>query len=535
MGSPSQHGLVNRRTTAFVLFAGAVAIFAPTVLKFEAVTTDLSAIRILSGDVLYRDIWTMYAPGGIYAMALAYSIFGVHMIVGNLLGIVVSALAVAALYRLGLTVTRPLPAASAAFIFTLAFLNSGYQNGLASYQPAILLLLVSAERLAAHAQSHRRQDLITAGLLLGLAAVFKHDVAGYAALASAAALLIVPAQDRRTAFRAVLVLAASALVVVVIPTLFLLAAGAGPAMLEDLFLYPLGYFRHVRPEYFPLLPPAPTSSIVETVRRSAWWGILTLPTLALLAGLPGIARGFRQAGTPAKRAVTLLLAAYPLFWFAAHVQANTHKVTMAGIGALVGAAGLSGFGLHRVPRGWLPRTAVFAAVAVWSALLLLEPLERLRRTGGKFERVDLPRLEGIVTTPRRADELRELSARIGAAAPPEAPLLLLGRRNDVLIYASAEPYWLSDRRMVTAHHELHPGVTDTEAIQRAMLDDISKGPMPVLVLEHRFDDPTLDRWGNIYRSHGVPVGSRLLDDWVREHYRSQLRIGRYEAMQLATE
>ena len=32
----------------------------------------------------------MYAPGSIYAMALAYSIFGVHMIVGSVLGVLVS-------------------------------------------------------------------------------------------------------------------------------------------------------------------------------------------------------------------------------------------------------------------------------------------------------------------------------------------------------------------------------------------------------------------------------------------------------------
>ena len=518
------------RKTAFAVFLIAFVLFAPTVVQFESETTDLSAIRILSGEVLYRDIWTMYAPGSMYVMALAYLVFGVHMIVGSVLGVLVSGLAVAALYRLGLQVTRPLPAATAALVFAVAFLGAGYQNALSSYQLAILCVFVAAERIALHAATRRWQELVTAGCFLGLAAVFKHDVAVYACLAAAAAILIVPEDSRIGAFQAVATVATTVVLVITVPLLALVAAGAGPAMLEDLVFFPLGDFRHVRPEYFPHLPPMPSSPIVDSVRRGAWWGILTFPTLALLSGLPGIARGFRLGTPPARRAVAFLLAAYPLFWTAAHVQANTHKITMAALGALVGVAGLSRFGQKRLFNRWRIRFALLTSLTVWTGLIMLEPLERLRRTGGRLDWVNLPRLEGIVTTSRRAAELRELAAGIEAAGPPEAPLLLLGRRNDVMIYAGSSPYWLTGRRMVTAHHELHPGVTDTDPVQRRMLEDISKGPMPVLLLEHRFRDPDLDHWGDIYRSYGVPVGSRLLDEWVGEHYRPVMRIGMYEVM-----
>ena len=82
--SDDRAGDDRRAAIAVVLIA--LALFAPTVVQFEPEATDLSAIRILSGAVLYRNIWTMYAPGSIYAIALAYSIFGVHMIVGERAG-----------------------------------------------------------------------------------------------------------------------------------------------------------------------------------------------------------------------------------------------------------------------------------------------------------------------------------------------------------------------------------------------------------------------------------------------------------------
>ena len=78
------------RKTAISVFLIALALFALTVVQFESETTDLSAIRILSGEVLYRDIWTMYAPGSMYVMALAYSILGVHMIVGSVLEVFIA-------------------------------------------------------------------------------------------------------------------------------------------------------------------------------------------------------------------------------------------------------------------------------------------------------------------------------------------------------------------------------------------------------------------------------------------------------------
>ncbi len=116
-------------------------------------------------------------------------------------------------------------------------------------------------------------------------------------------------------------------------------------------------------------------------------------------------------------------------------------------------------------------------------------------------------------------------------APPEAPLLLVGWRNDVMIHASTQVFWLSDRRIVGRHHELHPGITDTEPVQRQMLDAVRAEAMaPVVVREHRFSGEVLDHWGRIYREGGVPVGAEILDRWVDDNYESVGRFGMYEVM-----
>ena len=109
-------------------------------------------------------------------------------------------------------------------------------------------------------------------------------------------------------------------------------------------------------------------------------------------------------------------------------------------------------------------------------------------------------------------------------------VLLVGHRNDVLIYASPQLYWLSQRPMVTRHHELHPGVTDTEPVQRRMLADVGAGPPPVIVREYRFADDRLDHTKSDFQGRGVPVGATLLDEWIRRRYRRVGRFWMYEVM-----
>ena len=503
---------------------GAFALFAPTVAQFDVQTTDLSAMRVLGGEVLYRDIWTMYAPGSIYVMALAYWIFGTHMLVGNTLGVLVSAAAVAALHRLATRVVGTGAAAVVAAVFAFAFLAAGYQNSFASYPPAILLVFVAFDRLAVHAEQPRPRDLLVAGCLLGLAAVFKHDVAAYACLSAAAGLVATRDSGWAGGARAIAMLAFVVVAIVAVPVVLFVSAGAGPAMVHDFLVFPRTYFPVVRPEGFRVLPPLTTDP------QALWWWLdLNAPSWALLAGLPGVLIGSRGAEPGPRRVLVMSVSVFILFWLAAHVQANTHRVSMAAFGPLVLAAGLVRCGKLSRPSPRL-RALTMGLAALWCLAMVAPWAVRFHRAELGMQPVGLPRLGGIVGPLWQVEQLRELAEAIEQAGPPDAGILQVGWRNDVLIYAGATPYWLTDREMVTPFHELHPGITDVEPGQRRMLEDLSRIPLPVVVREHRFVADVLDLWGDRYRAGGVPVGATLLDEWVAANYEPWRRIGPYEVM-----
>jgi hypothetical protein len=509
--------------TALAVLA-ALVLCAPWAFLFEARVTDVSALRVARGEVPYRDFWTMYAPGSFLVLGLFFRALGEHLLLSNLLGVVTTVAAVAAVHRL---VSRGSPRGAAflsAISFALAFVESGFADGFTTYPPALLCVLLSFFRLAAFAERARPGDLVAGGLLLGLGACFKHDVAAYAAIACGLTVLLFGPGPRVRSLAALLV---PAVIPIAAVFAWLWSAGAAPDLWQDLFVFPTTHFRHVRPESFPILPPLQSwpgwsfDAVVLAGRVLTAWAILHLPTLTLLAGLAGFASAWRSAGPGARRLVAVAALAFPLFWLAAHVQVNTHKVTLAALALVV-----AGFGLGRAPR-------LFGVICiVWSLVLLAEPAERLRRVARDgVERAGIPRLEGVLATSREAAWMRGLRDAMARAAPPGAPVLFAGRRNDVMIHADSAPFWLTDRRSASRHHELHPGVSDVEAVQRRMIAELDAFPDVVVVREHRFGDAALDRWRGIFQGHGVPVGSRLLDDWIASRYRDGQRYGRYEVLE----
>ena len=60
----------------------------------------VGAERVLAGDVIYRDFWTMYAPGHFYVLAGLFSVWGVHLKVSVIAASVTCAATAGLCYRM---------------------------------------------------------------------------------------------------------------------------------------------------------------------------------------------------------------------------------------------------------------------------------------------------------------------------------------------------------------------------------------------------------------------------------------------------
>jgi hypothetical protein len=420
-------------------------------------------------------------------------------------------------------------AALLAALVALAFYGTGYHNGLTTYPPAILLILSAVLATSVLVARPGARWALLPGLLLGGAGLYKHDIAGYAAIAVCVAVLFVRARARLALVLApAVVIGLTAAGVLAAAAAALVAIGAGPDAWDNLIRFPLGDFRYVRGEYIPILPTI-RPSLVDTAQELSRWGQGMLPVLAFLLGVLGLWRGRRRDLSPRLLFVAAFAAlAFWLHWWAAHVQMNTNAITLAAWGGLFGALGLARTDLFR--RSRLIGIAAALAVVGWSGVYVARRVyDSATRPAIARERVGLPGLAGLSAPADRARELRGLATAIADAAGPDAPLLFLSRRNDVTVYAVSVPFWLTPRRPATRYHEIHPGITDVEWRQREMIAALDRGPLPVVVREHRFPDDYLDSVKPMMQAR-VPVGATAIDDWVAERYEPGPLFGSYEVM-----
>ncbi len=145
------------------------------------------ALEVLKGRLPLRDFYS-YPPGRYYLLALLFGLFGPSLIVERLMWVPFLALIPALTYRCA---RRLMPASFALLPTLMVLLVPG-----AWYKTFFTLFgLLNLWFIYRYFEESTRGRLLACGLMVGLSAAFRHDVAGFAALTFLVSLLL-----RRTRF-----------------------------------------------------------------------------------------------------------------------------------------------------------------------------------------------------------------------------------------------------------------------------------------------------------------------------------------------
>lgn len=162
--------------------------------------TDLP-LRILNGEMLYRDIHHIYSPFSPYFNAYLYRLFGVHLDTLILSGVVFSIILACLCYKI---CRRLMPATESAvatsFVIVMCIFkpagNLILPYSFAGLHGAVFSLITVLFTLR-YAERGNNRDLITAGLFIGLAAITKLEFAFAAAVAVSVYLIYIYRADFR--------------------------------------------------------------------------------------------------------------------------------------------------------------------------------------------------------------------------------------------------------------------------------------------------------------------------------------------------
>ncbi len=532
-----------------ILFAAAMALFATDwfrELQYDGVST-VGAERVLRGEIPYRDFWTMYAPGHFYLLALVFLVFGTHLLAEVVAASVISAAAACLCYWVALRiVNRRGGALLCAAVFAAAIYHHGYFRRLGSYPTGIFLVFLCLLLVLIFQETNRLKYLAAAGATLGAAIIFKHDVGAYTAIAVVVGLWVHGLVSRPpTVLRSCMtqtIVFAFAATAIVAPVLAYFVIVAGPDIYQDLVVFPGGDFRFSRGEYFPTLIPfgLRQDSLLRTLMAAVNYWNLIFPCLLLLLGY--IAMGMATARNRALHVSwgAILSTAFLFHYSAAHVQINTHVITMSVYGTMLGVM------FYSYARGteWgaLPpfKRMTAAFLTVWFVAMLAVPGYRaLRKRSaaapewiGQTTPLGIDKVAGFKVHSQTARHLTELTDFVKASVPPGEPIFIGLHRHDVVIIGDKMLYFLLDRPSATRYQELHPAITDTAPVQREIIDDLINKNVRLIVRKYIFDDVALDRMKTSFLLNMPHVGATLLDEFLSERYERVREIGPYEVWQL---
>lgn len=262
-------------------------------------STAAQALRIVNGELIYRDFFTVVTPGSYYTVAWLFQIFGATLMVLRWTALVTGL----AIVLITLTVARRVmvwPFAAAAGLLTTVWGWFLVTPNFYSLEAALLSLIA----LACYVHGKSARWMFAAGVAAGLTAMVKQNVGAY----TAAGLLITiwasrifdDAIDWRGRLKTSGQLIAG-IAFVVVPTIaFLIAKGAGAYLYESWVYYPIVKYteRFARPfpDFFPLAENDPFDLWTKLV---IYLPVFVYP-LALIA-IVVLARAYRRHGDRAAK------------------------------------------------------------------------------------------------------------------------------------------------------------------------------------------------------------------------------------------
>jgi hypothetical protein len=479
------------------------------------------SVRVLSGDVPYRDFYANYGPAQFYALAALFKLFGTSVIVERMWDLLIRSSTILVIY---LIIDRFWSRRTALFtVFAAALWLTNF--GFYGYPifPCLLFSLLSLYFTLPTLQGRRSiTSLLAGGACLGIVVLFRYDVGVLAAIGGlfTLGLFHLTQDDGARRKRAAVALSAGAyisgIMLVSIPIiLLLLSAVSLHDILLDLVYLPASTYARTRSLPFP--------SLFDLYQL-----IVYLPILgALVGGVIVFSSGMRNPGDEAggrgliQRWILVQLSALStVFFLKGIVRVMPVHMALSIVPALMIVCVIVKQRQRLCKTAyilvWLaifclaiPSTVaikitgiLFAKNVVWArdcalaanSCHLPHGLERIR-----YFWLDQNHVDAISYIQQHTEENERIYVGVG--------------RHDKIFVNDILFYFASKRLSSTKWHHFDPGIQTTKEIQSEIISELRMHPPCYVVLE--------TEWDNVREPNESALSSGVtdLDNFLKANYR----------------
>ena len=522
---PSSQPLTELIGVAVVGFVVLVLAMPRDLNIFDEGIIFSGAMRVLNGDVIHRDFYSLYGPAQFYAVAGTMKLSGNGFLAARLYDLAIRTAIVAAAFA----IIRRQCALPTALLF--AALGGIWMLAIGNYLfpifPCILLSLMGSCLVARSAATAAPLPALAgAGACAGAAALFRYETGFFLLLANVSSIVALAwlmrphgTWFRRSAMGVAAYGAGTALVFLPFATAFLLIAPLS-AFKADVINYPVTYYAAMRGLPFPPL---------WRIRADAVY----LPLLAAgLAAAELLWLWVCKAAAPLQ--TDLSTACLVVFGTAAAVLFLKGVVRVSPIHMLTGIMpGL--IVLAILVEFWWRRGYALRAVAVVAALVTAAPAaveaESLFRSlwsvpdrsvaGWLMAPLHPDRCETAPASgfARLSPDYARVATYLAAHSRPDERIVIALDRHDKVFVNPVSLYFAAGRLPGTHWHEFDPGLQTRADIQQAIIADLQRNGVRWVVRDASFDG--VREPNGSANSSGV----KLLDAYLDEHYRAVAASG----------
>jgi hypothetical protein len=492
-----------------------------------------AAMRILDGDVPYKDFWMVgYTPGNFYVLAGLFKLFGPSIIVERVWDVLIRLTIVLVVYLFVRRLASPWAALITSVIVAIELIPPYFYYGYVAF-PALLFCLVSVLFLSSYFTDRRIHWVVLSGFAVGLALLFRHDFGAYALAAGGLGILAFEATSVQPSVRIRITSSAKVLAIWMVPVLvvttpvaiYFLWTVPFEVLWSELVVNPLHVFTKTRalpyPEllpgsihsltswmsfYFPLIvyvlaiPIALTQRAIDPqthIGAVYRWSLLLVGLLGAFLFLQALSRNDAIHLLPTYVTATILLVVL-VYHRLKDARLRLRPVTYV---ALLACLTIVGFYYVGNPAAGQVLSSIRSLNSTCSSYFA--------QSGNICVRLDQ----------RQAIEFVQ-------AQTTKSERIFVGvTRHDRLFANDNMFYYLAERASATKHHVLVPGVATTMSVQQEIIDGIEKFNVRIVVRFAGHD------WYEEPNASRVSSGVTLLDDYLTTHFKQVERFGDYTILQ----
>ncbi len=492
------------------------------------------AQRVISGELPYRDFWTMYPPGNFYLLAALLKIFGNTLATARIWSVVVMWMLVIGAGFLARRISNPLGVLVASGIVMTAAGSYGFYA-----QPvptALVLSLAAAFFLMRYLENLRIRNLWLSGIFIGLATLVRHDVGFYVFLAHLFILIpfhlfiLIPANVKTASkgtqtIKGIAPLACGILAIVMPAAIIMAVFIPIREMIDCLIFFPLKVYPKVRALPYPSI--LPDLGIITEGGASAYLAACAkrlpfyFPLGVYIASAFRLFREAKKNPEKSRSSETRIIVFLIFLGLFLHYMTIIRSAPPNLLPTTIPAAVLFAHLVSKI--GKLSKKSLgywIIAVCLLTALTA-PPLRgkayalKLRLTGHPWHGFTIEKGAGILWDERTPDYEKAIRF-VRKHTDENEKILVANERNDRIFINDVLFYFLADRPSCTKFHELHPGLATTHEVQNRIAGEIESKRVRAVVLrrEEYSESPGVD-------------GARLLDDYIQQNFALAKRFGDY--------